>query len=163
MKFAKYLFPLLLTISNVVFAQDFQAKFRDWSVYKNDRGDQVICYVISTPIKSDNPLVKRGEPFLMVTNIENDADEVSVSGGIEYKKTSDVEFSFGATKFYLFPYISKAWANDKNEDIEIIKQMQQNPDLVVTAFGNDDNIFHDTYSLLGFGQAYSKMKTICKD
>ena len=59
-------------------AQELQAKFQDWNVFKTERGDKTICYVASLPIKRDGNSDKRGEPFFLVTNIENDADEISV-------------------------------------------------------------------------------------
>ena len=162
MKFIKSFILLLLILPNSALAEEFQGKFLDWSIFKNNRGDQEICYMISTPIKRDKSLKQRGEAFLIVTNINNDADEVSVSSGIDYKENSDVEMSFGEKKYWLFPYLARAWANDKNEDIKIIKQMQKSYDLVVTAFSADDRVIHDTYSLLGFPQAYFEMKKICK-
>ena len=59
-------------------AQELQAKFQDWNVFKTERGDKTVCYVASLPIKRDGNSDKRGEPFFLVTNIENDADEISV-------------------------------------------------------------------------------------
>ena len=56
-----------------------------------------------------------------------------------------------------------AWANDKNDDIDIIKEMQKHEDMVVTGIARDGKIATDTYSLIGFGQAYAKMKQTCKD
>ena len=163
MKFIKCFLILFSILSKAALAEEFQAKFQDWSVFKTNQDDKVICYIMSSPIKRDDNLKERGESFFIVTSVENDADEVSVSSGIEYKEKSDVEISFGSTKFYLFPYLAKAWANDKNDDIEIIKQMQENADLVIRSVAKDNKIFHDTYSLIGFNQSYLKMKTICKD
>lgn len=162
MKFIKPFVVMFLALSNSAYAEEFQGKFTDWSIFKNNRGDREICYMISTPIKRDKSMRKRGESFLIVTNVENDADEVSVSSGLDYKENSDVEMSFGERKYWLFPYLARAWANDKNEDIKIIKQMQKSYDLVITAFAADDRVIHDTYSLLGFPDAYMQMKKICK-
>jgi hypothetical protein len=144
-------------------AQELQAKFQDWNVFKTERGDKTVCYVASLPIKRGGNSDKRGEPFFLVTNIENDADEISVSSGFIYNKKSDVEISFGSKKFYLFPFNTLAWANDKNDDIDVIKEMQKHDDLVVSAVARDGKIATDTYSLIGFIQAYSKMKETCKD
>jgi hypothetical protein len=157
------LFLMLCCFSGNVFAQELRAKFQDWNVFKTERGEKVICYVASTPIKHSGSYNKRGEPFFLVTNIENDADEISVSSGFIYDKKSDVEVSFGSKKFYLFPYNSVAWANDKNDDIDVIKEMQKHGDMVVSGVARDGKTASDIYSLIGFAQGYLKMKQICKD
>lgn len=152
-----------LLFPSPIFAQELQAKFQDWNVFKNNRGDITMCYMASIPIKREGNYDKRGEPFFLVTNIENDADEVSSSSGFFYNKKSNVEISFGSKKFYLFPHKTLAWANDKNEDIDIIKEMQKHEDLIISGVANDGKTASDTYSLIGFVQAYAKMKQICKD
>lgn len=143
------------------YAGELQEKFLDWNLFKNKRGDKTICYLASTPIKSDGNYAKRGESYFIVTNIVNDADEISVALGFFYKRKSDVELSFGAKKFYLFPYLNLAWANSKNEDIDIIKQMQNSEEMIVSGISEDGKIANDTYSLIGFVKAYEKMKDIC--
>jgi len=142
--------------------KDLQAKFKDWSVFKSSRGEDVICYAVSLPIKQRGNFLFRGEPYLMITNLVNDSDEVSVSSGFIYKQTTDVELSFGSKKFYLFPYEALAWANDNNDDIDIIKEMQRNEELTITGTMRDNKTASDTYSLIGFDQAYAKLKEICK-
>jgi hypothetical protein len=155
---------LILTFfCHLSFAQEFQGEFQDWSIFKVERGGKNICYVASLPIKFDGNYGKRGEPFFLVTNIENDADEISVASGFIFKKSSNVEVSFSKRKFYLFPHEATAWANNKNEDIDIIKEMQKHEDVVVTAVGRDGKVATDTYSLVGFIPAYKKMKQICQD
>ncbi len=143
-------------------AEDFQAKFKDWSVFKSNHGNSVICYVASIPIRQEGNFLHRGEPYLMVTNLVNDSDEVSVSSGFIYKQTSDVAISFGSKKFYLFPYMALAWAHDSNDDIDIIKEMQKSEEITIVGTTRDDKISNDTYSLIGFSQAYAKLKEVCK-
>ena len=162
MKLMKFLI-FFLSFTSEVFAQELQEKFWDWSVFKAARGNQIVCYMASTPIKREGNFDKKGEPFFLITNIENDADEISVSAGFYYDKKSDAEASFGSKKFYLFPYQDIAWANDKNDDINIIKEMQKHEDVIVTGVASGGKIASDTYSLIGFAQAYAKMKQTCKE
>lgn len=143
-------------------AQELQEKFWDWSLFKTNRGDQTVCYLASTPIKTTDSFFKRGESFFLVTNIKNDADEISVASGFTYKNNSDVELSFASKKFYLFPFKVLAWSNNKTADIEIIKEMQKNADMVVTSVAANGKIATDTYSLIGFAQSYKKLKESCK-
>lgn len=152
-----------LLFASPIFAQETQEKFQDWNVFKVKRGDKIVCYTASIPIKRTGNHNEKGEPFFLVTNIENDADEISTSSGFYYSQKSSVEVSFGSKKFYLFPYKALAWANDKSEDINIIKEMQRHEDLVVTGVTQSGKVANEIYSLIGFKQAYAKMKDICKD
>ena len=145
------------------YSQELQARFQDWSVFKTERGDKVVCYIASTPIKSEGNFDKRGEPFFLVTNIENDADEISASSGFIYNKNSNVELTFGIKKYYLFPYKTVSWANDKNDDADIIKEMQNNAEMIVNGVARDGKIAVDTYSLIGFVNSYKKLKEICQN
>ena len=132
MKFLNIWLLILIFLINIFFidiakSQELQVRYQDWSVFKTERGDKIICYMASTPIKSEGNFDKRGEPFFLVTNIDNDSDEISTSSGFIYNKTSNVEINFGTKKYYLFPYKTIAWANDKNDDADIIKEMQKTP------------------------------------
>jgi hypothetical protein len=158
--FAKFLTIFFLTQTASAF--EVQEKFWDWTLFKSNRGDQVICYLAATPFKSSNSFQNRGEPFFLVTNIENDADEISVASGFIFKDNTNVELSFGSKKFYLFPYKILAWADDKKSDIEIIKELQKNADMVVTSVAKNGKMSIDTYSLIGFSQSYKRLKKICK-
>ena len=163
MKFLLILVSLISLPFSQAYSQELQARFQDWSVFKTERGDKVVCYIASTPIKSEGNFDKRGEPFFLVTNIDNDADEISTSSGFIYNKTSNVELTFGIKKYYLFPYKTVAWANDKNDDADIIKEMQGNAEMIVTGIARDGKIAVDTYSLIGFVHSYKKLKEICQN
>jgi hypothetical protein len=161
-EFAIFLFCVFFVLNPCLSsAQELKAKFQDWNVFKTERGDKTVCYLAATPIKRDGVYDKRGEPYFLVTNIDNNPDEISVSSGFIYKKKSDVELSFGSKKFYLFPYLAIAWANDKNDDIDIIKEMQKTEEVIVSGVSREGRITNDTYSLIGFVQAYAKMKETC--
>ncbi len=163
MKFLLILISLISLAFSQAYSQELQARFQDWSVFKTERGDKVVCYIASTPIKSEGNFDKRGEPFFLVTNIDNDSDEISTSSGFIYNKTSNVELTFGIKKYYLFPYKTVAWANDKNDDADIIKEMQGNAEMIVTGIARDGKIAVDTYSLIGFVHSYKKLKEICQN
>lgn len=165
MKFLNFItifFILSLKALHSSQAIELQERFDDWTVFKTQRGDRLVCYSASTPIKKEGNHEKRGEPFFLVTEIENDADEVSTSSGFYYNQDSNIEISFGSKKFYLFPFKATAWANNKNDDIDIIKEMQKNADMIVTGFSKDGKNSVDTYSLIGFNESYKRLKNICK-
>ncbi len=139
------------------------ANFKDWSVYKVAKQDRYFCYILSIPIHKRGNKIMRGESYVIVSDIENDADEITVASGFVYKQSSNVEMSFGARKYYLLPHMSNAWAYSKSDDIDIIKEMQQNDEFIVSSLTEKNKIINDTYSLIGFTQAYFKLKEICKN
>ncbi len=137
-------------------------RFQDWSIYKVKRFDKTICYMLSIPIEKKGDKFRRAESYFLVSDLINDANEIMVSSGFYYKKNSDIEISFGPKKFYLFSHESRGWAYDKNDDIDLIKEMQKNEEFVITSFSDAGKIAIDKYSLIGFRQAYFKLKEICK-
>ncbi|MBM5781974.1 MAG: hypothetical protein FJ368_00955 [Pelagibacterales bacterium] len=162
----KIFFTIFLSIFFLVndcYSKDLQEKFQDWSVFKTKKKDKTICYIASIPIKKEGNYTKRGDAYFLVNNIINDADEITVSSGFFYQEESNVEISFGSKKFYLFPHLTLAWANDKNDDIDIIKQMQKSEEMIVSGIAKNGKVVNDTYSLIGFVPAYSKMKEICSE
>lgn len=143
-------------------ASDYE-QFQDWRFVQTLKSNKVYCYLLSTPIKQSGTIKNRGEPFFLVTNIVSDPDEISTSSGFYYSDKSDVELSFSSKKFYLFPHKAIAFANNKYDDIDSIKEMQKNYDMIVTGVeSRTGKIANDTYSLIGFSDAYKKMKEVCK-
>jgi hypothetical protein len=172
-KFLILILPLMFLAYNSCFAQavSTEQKFLDWTVFKVQRGRAIVCYMVSMPIdkvmiennKTKNQKIKRPEilPYFMVANIKDSPDEISVYSGFNYQKDSEVKISFASKSFYLFPYISTAWANDRDEDAAIIKELQKNDQMTITSYSNQDYSTIDTYSLIGFSLAYKKMNEIC--
>ena len=165
--FKKAIFSLLflLSLSSNLSAQELQGKFADWSVFTTNfttgKSQKRICYMVSLPIKKDGNYYRRGEPYFLVTNSSDNIDEITIASGYVYKEASEVELSFGLKKFNAFTYKSLAWANSKSDDIDVIKEMRRNLDVVVLGVNKKSQYSSDTYSLIGFNQAYGKMKEIC--
>jgi hypothetical protein len=164
--FKKFFLSLLFLLfsSRILLAQELQGKFANWSVFAADsykKKTPKICYMISLPIKKDGNYYRRGEPYFLITNSVDNIDEITISSGYVYKEGSEVELSFGLKKFNSFTYKSLAWANSKTDDIDIIKEMRRNLDVVVLGVNKKNQYSSDTYSLIGFDQAYGKMKEVC--
>jgi hypothetical protein len=153
----------LLFASNNLLAQELQGKFADWSVFTAEIGKRKICYMMSLPIKKDGNYYRRGEPYFLITNSVDNIDEITIASGYVYKEGSEVELSFGLKKFNAFTYKSLAWANSKTDDIDITKEMRRNLDVVVLGINKKNQYSSDTYSLIGFNQAYGKMKEACDE
>ncbi|MFT5703098.1 MAG: hypothetical protein ACJAZX_001399 [Rickettsiales bacterium] len=152
---------IFLLFCQNIFAQDLHGKFADWTVFTTGFGSKKICYAVSLPIKQSGNYRTRGEPYFLVINSADNIDEINISSGYVYKNASEAEISFGLKKFYGLTYKSLVWANNKNDDIDIIKEMRRNLDVVVSGVNRQNKYSSDTYSLIGFKQAFGKMKEIC--
>lgn len=146
---------------NSLSAQDF-TRFADWGVFSVQYGKKKICYIMSLPIKRKGNYHKRGEPYFLVTDSGKNVDEITISSGYEYKNSSEVNLSFGLKKFSIFTHKNLSWANSKSDDIDIVKEMKRNLDVIVIGTAKGDRFSQDTYSLIGFSRAYENMKEICK-
>ncbi len=138
-------------------------QYKDWNIYKINKKNYQVCYAISTPFLTKGNKFKRAQPYFIVNNLTNDADEIMVTSGFFYKKNLDIEISIGTKKFYLFGHKNLAWTYNKNDDIDLIKEMQKNDEFIVTSYNEEGKINIDKYSLIGFRKAYFKLKETCKD
>lgn len=138
-------------------------KFMDWSIYKVKRDQRTYCYALSMPISSTGSKFRRGRSYFVVSDLIESSDEITLVSGFYYRQNSDVELSFGDKKFYLFAHKARAWAYQASDDLDIIKEMQQNAEFVISAFTDDGKFTEDKFSLIGFKQAYFKLKETCKN
>ncbi|MCE3255163.1 MAG: uncharacterized protein K0R25_657 [Rickettsiaceae bacterium] len=152
----------LLAFQASVLAEEFQGKFADWNVFAVDFGSKKICYMMSLPVKKDGNYYRRGEPYFLIVNSNDNIDEITISSGYNYKNNSEVELSFGSKKFNALTYKTLSWANNKTDDIEIIKEMRRSLDVLVLGVNKNNQYSIDTYSLIGFNQAFGKMKEACR-
>lgn len=136
---------------------------KDWAIYKVVKNNEKYCYALSRPISSESSLLKRAKPYFIVSDLINDADEIMAVSGFHFKENSDIEISFGARKYYLFAYQARGWAYSKNDDLDIIKSMQENAEFTISSYSKDNRITRDRYSLIGFKEAYFQLKKICKN
>lgn len=152
----------MLCISDA-FAGKPEAVFKDWSVFKIVQNNEHICYIASTPIKKEGNYRKRGEPFVTIIRIKgNTYDEVNVSSGYPYSQQTKPQINIGKKKFDLFSYEERAWGNTKADDVMIINTMKKGIKLKVKGYSKVGTHSLDTYSLLGFSDAYNKMIQLCK-
>jgi hypothetical protein len=164
-KSIKFLFfALLITlISSQVFAAPPVAVFKDWTVFTVKQDEKHLCYIASLPFKKQGNYRKRGGPFVTVTRVKgNSFDEINVASGYIYKPAKDVEIAIDKNKFVLFSYEERAWASNRQVDIDIINKMKSGFKMEVTGYSMLGTYSVDTYSLLGFTDAYNKMVTLCK-
>jgi hypothetical protein len=126
-------------------------------------GDKVVCYTMSVPIEQKGNYKRRGEPYFMVIRPRNsEFPEIVVSGGAlnDEKKEGDIQIL--KRRFPLLPQDERNLTYDRNDDVEIVKQMNIGAKAYVKSFFDNGYSAIDTYSLIGFTQAYDKMLELCR-
>ncbi|HSQ97893.1 MAG TPA: invasion associated locus B family protein [Rickettsiales bacterium] len=156
------IFFLLIFVANSLASTPISI-FKDWTLFKSQENGKEICYIASLPINKEGNYKKRGEPYATVMREKGAKyDEISVSSGFLYDPDKDIEISILKRKFPLFPNDEKAWTYDRNDDIEIVKQMKIGNKMYILSYSKSGNKAIDTYSLIGFSEAYEQMISLCK-
>ena len=141
----------------------FLGTYRDWNVYAFTDGGQKICYMASEPKKQEGDYTRRGSPAVLVTRRPGPraVDEVSVQPGYSFLDGSDVEIVVGNRKFELFTRDEHAWTKTEKADQELIQEMRRGLEMTVRGTSTKNTYSLDTYSLLGFSNAYEAMDEAC--
>lgn len=148
---------------DAVFASTPVSIHKDWTLFKTTVNGKEICYVASLPINKEGNYKKRGEPYFIVMRTKGaDFDEVSLSSGFLFDPDRDVEVSILKRKFPMFTLEEKAWTYDRNDDVEIVKQMKTGAKMYVLGYSKAGTMANDTYSLIDFNEAYDNMIKLCK-
>jgi hypothetical protein len=140
-----------------------EAVFKDWSVFKIKQDKKDVCYIASTPINREGNYRERGEPFATIIRVKGSKyDEINFSSGYIYDKNKSTEVAIGNKKFVLFVYEERAWAVNKEDDIAIVNTMRKGYKIKLSGYSKLGTYSVDTFSLIGFTDAYNKMVELCK-
>ena len=83
---------------------DSFGKGKNWQAKQYGDGSSKVCYIVSTPIKTNPDGLNRGEHALMVSNFmgDNTKHEPSVDTGFTFKPKSTVEVIIKDNKYKFF-------------------------------------------------------------
>lgn len=150
--------PLLPLTSE---AQQTDKSFKDWTVYTTTlRGDKT-CYAATFPKKQHGNYKKRDEPYFIVTRLGNNAYEVSTYSGYPYRQGSNVTLDVEGSKYSLFTKGERAWATSEKIDSDIVAKMKMKSEMTAQGTSQLGTYSKDTYSLMGFSAALTRMNSIC--
>lgn len=158
-------FIFLLFFSINVFASvsdvKLREKYKDWLVYTALEDGEKICYIVSYPKKKSENYTTNRKPYVTVSYISKKVDEVSINSGFQYDK-EPVILNIDKKIKYKLPIIEGnfAWAEDTEIDQDLIQKMKKGLSMVSSG-KIKATIVTDTYSLLGFQEAYKKMHNLC--
>lgn len=163
MKKLSYVFILFFILISNLFAATPVSIHKNWTLFKSTVNGKEMCYIVSLPIKKEGNYKRRGEPYALVSKVKgNDYEEVSMSSGFIYDPDKDIEVLISKRKFPMFSNEEKAWTYDKNDDVEMVKYMKKGTTMNVIGYSKLGFMANDTYSLMGFTEAYDNMINLCK-
>lgn len=163
MKKFYYVFILFFILISNLFAATPVSIHKNWTLFKSTVNGKEMCYIVSLPIKKEGNYKRRGEPYALVSKVKgNDYEEVSMSSGFIYDPDKDIEVLISKRKFPMFSNEEKAWTYDKNDDVEMVKYMKKGTTMNVIGYSKLGFMANDTYSLMGFTEAYDNMINLCK-
>lgn len=138
--------------------------FKDWNAFAFEEGGNKVCYMSSQPKKKEPAGAKRGEIYALVTHrpAEKSVDVVSFMMGYSPKKDVDTQVDASGKPFKLFNDKETAWARDADTDRNLVAAMRDGTkSMIVKGVSGRGTKTTDTYSLNGFGQAYSAISEAC--
>ena len=161
------LFALFLIVfAGVSTAADRQllGTFGEWTAYKMKENGASLCYMASTPQKSEGKYKKRGEVFLIVAHRpkEKEFNVISLTAGYNYKKGSTAQIQIDKQKpIDLFTHEDTAWASSAKIDSQLYSLMKAGDKAVITGKSSLGNTTVDTFSLKGFTRAANEIDRAC--
>ena len=155
----------LLAFSAYAGAPQLIGEYDDWSAYIYKEGKNSVCYMASTPQKSEGKYTRRGDVYLIITHRPADKsfDVVNFVAGYAYKNDAKVIVKIGKdTISDFFVENDKAWTMNANVDKKLVEAMKKGERLIIDGTSTKGSTTKDTYCLRGFSSAYRAISTKCR-
>jgi hypothetical protein len=135
----------------------------DWSAYSFKEGQGTVCYMASSPKKSEGNYKKRDQVFALITHrpAENTKNVFSYIAGYTYQSGSDVDLTIDNTTYKLFTHKDMAWAKDADTDNKIADALRKGSKMTVKGVSSRGTNTVDNFSLKGTGAASDAIGKAC--
>src|SRR5690625_3193868 len=139
--------------------------YNAWSTYTTTEDGNKVCFIASSPTKSEGQYTRRGNAFAIGTlrPADNRDPEVSFIAGYTYQPESTVEVVLDDQHtFALFTQDDAAWLpNDAQADRQLIERMLAGLAMVRRGTSSRGPLPADTSSLRGFTAAHGARQQAC--
>lgn len=137
--------------------------YGDWWAYSFTEGNNVVCYMLSSPKKATGNYKKRGEIFALVTHrpAENTRNVFSYMAGYNYKSDSVANITIDKQKFALFTHNDTAWAPDTATDARLADALRKGATMTINGISSKGTTTTDTIGLKGTGAAFKAIDSAC--
>ena len=152
-----YIFVGVFLVFVQVFAHDlsFKHEHGKWSFKKiNDN----VCSIFQIPVSEKGDYSKRGIVLFYVFK-DDDAEYVRIDAGYPYDSNKYVKVSIDGNNYQFFGENDSAWS--MKDDRIIVDAMKAGKELTVIGYSKRGTETTDTYSLIGFTNAYNSLQKDC--
>jgi hypothetical protein len=154
---AIYTLTSIFLIISSVFAHDlsFQHEHGKWSLKKvNDTA----CSIFQIPVTEKGDYSKRGVVLFYVFK-EGSTEYVRIDAGYPYDPNKYVKVTIDENNYQFFGENDSAWS--MKDDRLIIDAMKAGKGMTVVGYSQRGTETTDTYTLIGFTNAYNSMQKDC--
>lgn len=144
--------------------QKHLGEFGDWDAWLDVTPKNRLCYIATTPTKSEGKYAQRGKIYLLVAKWprENARNEVSFTSGYEFEQDGTPTLSVDDTEtYYLFSQGEWAWTQNSSKDEAVIKSFVKGKRAIIRGVSWRETETKDTFSLSGFTAAWAEVNRNC--
>ena len=154
---ALYIIAAIFLMIRSVFAHElsFKHEHGKWS-FKKVNG--TACSIFQIPVSEKGDYSKRGTVLFYVFK-EDSTEYVRIDAGYPYDPNKYVKVSIDGNNYQFFGENDSAWS--MKDDRLIIDAMKAGKALTVIGYSQRGTETMDTYTLIGFTDAYNSMKKDC--
>jgi hypothetical protein len=154
---ALYIIAAIFLMIRSVFAHDlsFKHEHGKWS-FKKVNG--TACSIFQIPVSEKGDYSKRGTVLFYVFK-DDSTEYVRIDAGYPYDPNKYVKVSIDGNNYQFFGENDSAWS--MKDDRLIIDAMKAGKALTVVGYSQRGTETMDTYTLIGFTDAYNSMQKDC--
>lgn len=138
--------------------------YEKWSAHLITEGRAKTCYLHGEPTGMKGDYKSRGRVFVQITHrpAEGTKNEVGFTAGYKFQKESETRVTIDKKRFVLFTDRDTAWTRDARADRALVRAMMKGRTMTVRGKSARGTATADTYSLIGFTQAYRAIGKACR-
>jgi hypothetical protein len=142
-----------------------EKRFKMWESQFTEESGNKVCFAVSVPTKMSPANLNRAESRIFVTFRPKDgvSNEISVTNGYPFGKKSNVNVNVGNAQFKFETKGNFAWMTSLDEELKMIRAMKKANKAQVIGISSRGNKTRDTYSMIGFTDAYNAARKNCKN
>ena len=152
-----YIISATFLMISSVFAHDLSFK-HDHGKWSFKKVNGTACSIFQIPVSEKGDYSKRGTVLFYVFK-EDNAEYVRIDAGYPYDPNKYVKVSIDGNNYQFFGENDSAWS--MKDDRLIIDAMKAGKELTVVGYSQRGTETKDTYTLIGFTNAYNSMQKDC--
>lgn len=155
---------LIFTCSYANAQIKIEKKYKMWESQFIVEGKSKVCFAVSMPTRMSPKSLNRAEARIFVTfrPSEGVSNEISITNGYPFSKKSNANVNVGNAQFKFETKGKFAWMAGLDDELKMIRAMKKANKAHVIGKSSRGNKTKDTYSLMGFTDAYNSAKKNCK-